>query len=92
MKIQKNKMSYRLNGLALSILIFLPIKAYGSEQSHATFIVENVGTIEQSGGKITGTLPATNELANGNLIFLGILFLLLSFFFMRFKKGTLYGK
>lgn len=92
MEFLKGKITHRLNGLVLSSLLFFPIKVSASEQSHATFKVENVGTIEQSGGQVTRFLPSTNDLIDLDLILLGVLFLLLCCLFNKFKKGTLYEK
>lgn len=92
MKVVKGKIIHGFSRLVLSSLFFFPMKVTGSEQSHATFKVENVGPLEQSGNQIPGSLPATNDLINVNLILLGALLLLLSFVLLQFKKGTLYEK
>jgi len=73
--------------ILLSCLFFLPIKAFGSENSHASFKVENVGPIEELNGKITGILPSTNELNSGSLVIMGILLLLLILFFYLVKRS-----
>ncbi|MBF0014397.1 hypothetical protein HAX42_09230 [Enterococcus casseliflavus] len=92
METLKGNLTYLFKRLVIYSVLFIPIKVNGSEQSHATFQVENVGPIEQSGGQISGSFPSTNELNNVSLIFLGVLLLFLSVRFMKLKKGSLYEK
>lgn len=92
MEVLKGKMTNQFNSLVLFSWLFFPIKVNGSEQSHATFKVESVEPIEQSGNQIAGSLPAMSEISNIHLVLLGMFLLLLGFVFMKFKKGTLYEK
>lgn len=92
MEVLKGKMTHQFNSLVLFSWLFFPINVSGSEQSHATFKVENVGPIEQSGGQLAGSLPATSEVNNMYLVFLGMFLLVLVVVFLKSKKGTLYEK
>lgn len=92
MEVLRGNITRRFKSLVLSSLFFFPIKVSGSEQSHATFKVEKVGPVEQSGDQLTSYLPAMNEINNMYLVLLGMLLLLLGIVFMKFKKGDLYEK
>lgn len=92
MEVLKRKMTHQFNSLVLFSWLFFSIKVNGSEQSHATFKVESVEPIKQSGNQIASSLPAMNEISSVHLVLLGMFLLLLGFIFMKFKKGTLYEK
>lgn len=67
-------------------MFVFPINAFGSENSHATFKVENVESNDYLNGKITESLPSTNEITNSFLIILGVLLLLLFIILVKRNK------
>jgi hypothetical protein len=78
--------------ILLSIVLLFSTEVFGSEKSHATFRVENVGPTGQIDGQSIGSLPSTNELTSVSIFICGVILILMVRIFYSLKKGTLYEK